>query len=192
MASESKLMFMIMPPTEIRAALSAALDRTGVVSELGDALFAATNWHQSVSDRYADIKANRERLRDAGAAVRAAPFLMSFERLGSRGKVAGVDIHWEFQSRRKKIDGLIQLIDTLSARLTDQDMDVGGGHTPHITVSYRAPRALDATELRTPVLWRVDEFVLVRGGGWPYSYEVLDRWSLTGEPQTASGQRLLF
>ena len=136
MASESRLLFMILPPAEIREALSAAFERTGLMSELGDALFAPTNWHQSVSDRYADIAANRERLRDAGAAVRAAPFLMSFERLGSRGKTAGVDLHWEFQSRRKKVDGLIQLIDTLNARLAEQQMDAGGGHTPHITVSW--------------------------------------------------------
>ena len=192
MASESRLLFVLMPPAEIRAALSAAFDRTGLGAELGDALFADTNWHQSVSDRYADIPANRERLRDAGAALRAAPFLMSFERLGSRGKTAGVDIHWEFQSRRKKIDGLNQLIETLNARLSDQQMDAGGGHTPHITVSYRAPRVLEATELGTPVLWRVEELLLVRGGGFPYRYEVLDRWPLTAVPQTASGQQLLF
>jgi len=192
MASESRLLFMILPPAEIREALSTAFERTGLMSELGDALFAPTNWHQSVSDRYADIAANRERLRDAGAAVRAAPFLMSFERLGSRGKTAGVDLHWEFQSRRKKVDGLIQLIDTLNARLADQQMDAGGGHTPHITVSYRAPRVLETTELGTPVLWRVEDFVLARGGGFPYRYEVLDRWPLTGVPQTASGQQLLF
>ena len=192
MASESKLMFMVMPPADIRTALSAALERTGLLPELGEALFAATNWHQSVSDRYADIKANRERLRDAGAAVRSAPFLMSFERLGSRGKNAGVDIHWEFQSKRKKVDGLTQLVDTLNARLADQEMDAGSGHTPHITVSYRAPRVLETTELRTPVLWRVEELLLVRGGGFPYHYEVIDRWSLTGVPQTASGQQLLF
>ncbi|MDR7336169.1 hypothetical protein [Roseateles asaccharophilus] len=64
------------------------------------------------------------------------------------------------------------------------------GHSPHVTISYRAPEPLQVTLAIRSITWLIDEVLLVVGHGMPYHYEVIDRWKLAVPP--VSRQLSLF
>ncbi|MDB5973152.1 MAG: hypothetical protein JWQ90_5602 [Hydrocarboniphaga sp.] len=184
----SPLILMAMPEPSTREALVRAFASTGLRARLGDGMFDPLCWHQSLSDRYNNTGENLRLLLEAGSAVSAAPFLLGIDRLQSR---AGREsIHWSLKPSRVP-DEFAMLLQSLRNALAAKHLDELAGHTAHITISYRAP-IKQATIRIPPVLWTIDEFMLVRGGGEPYRYEVLRRWKLSGKSEPASGQLDFF
>jgi 2'-5' RNA ligase len=183
-----RLIFMAMPDASTREALIRAFESTGLRSQLGERLFDPLCWHQSLSDRYNDTAENRRLLLEAGSGVTAAPFIFGVDRLQSRGGPEA--IHWSLKPSRVPGE-FAMLLQSIRNALAAKRVDDVAGHSAHITISYRAPMK-QATLRIPPVLWTVDEFMLVRGGGEPYRYEVLSRWKLSGKSEAPGGQLDFF
>lgn len=160
--------------------MKAAIRLHGLEARLGRAMFDAVNWHQTWSGRYEDTPMLRDRLRRVGEGISAPAFELSFNR------VSGTS-HWTLLGRGRP-EGFRRLLAAVRAELASGDLDAPV-HSPHITISYRAPEPLAALPIR-PVTWEVDEIRLVVGRGRPYRYEVIDRWPLS--PPPASPQMTLF
>lgn len=63
----------------------------------------------------------------------------------------------------------------------------GPGHTPHLTISYRAPESLEPIYI-DPIPWQIREVLLVVGGSnAEYGYEIIDRWTLQSVPADLQG-----
>lgn len=174
-----RLILMAMPPLAVRRAMEAAVARNGLDSWLGECMFSAGNWHQTFSDRYPDERAFRQQLLQAGARVSAQAFTMTLNRL--RDHSSDGTIHWTFRVRGIPA-GFTALLAAVRNALIEQGIEPGTGHTPHVTLSYRAPERLGATAM-APIPWTVDELLLVVGGGRPYHYEIIGRWTLQPHPQ---------
>ena len=176
MTPEPRCFFMSQPQKAVREHLHAELRRIGLVKQLGRrALFPPLNWHQSLSDRFEDDPELIERLLSIGPRISAHALRFKIDRVEStRGPQ---DTHWAFKPEQTPVD-FDPLLLSVKAAISTVDRRPQGGHTPHITVSYRAPEHLRAMVQIQPVEWIMDEVLFVRGGGTPYHYEVLGRWPL--------------
>jgi 2'-5' RNA ligase len=185
---ESRLLFIAKPDTATLSALQNSFDAAGLRGQLGSDLFPVANWHQSLSDRFNDTAENLRLLTEAGSAVSAAPFVLGFNRFNCAG--ISPKIHWALKTS-KTPEAFKALLTAIKNALAHKRIEDTTGHTAHITVSYWAKTGPDNMHV-APVLWTIDEFMLVRGGGEPYHYDVLRRWKLAGEHVPASGQGDFF
>ncbi len=179
-AGVPRLLLLSQPSPAVLAGMQTVIRRYGLEARLGRAMFDAVNWHQTWSGRYEDTAAMRDRLRRVGAGISVPAFTLSFNRVGG-------EAHWTLLGRGRP-EGFKRLLGAVRAELQASDLDAPG-HTPHVTISYRAPEPLKTLPI-PPVAWQVDEIRLVAGQGRPYRYEVLDRWRLLQPP--ASPQLPLF
>ena len=158
---------------------------SGLKQKQGSGGWAAGNRHQSLSDQLphpVDLK----RLLKVGAAVRCAPVVVQLERIENR------NAHWALKLGNGK--ALDPLLDAMRHALVEYGFEQGKRNTPHVTLHYRPPFALEKPVLFEPIEWRIDEFQLVRstGHGVTYHYEQLGSWSLDGEPEPLSTQQALI
>lgn len=167
-ASEPRLLLMSQPPGDVLAQMTKAVTQHGLAARLGEALFCERNWHQSWSGRYADTPTLRARLERVGDRVSAPMFTQTFHRIGGQG-------HWTLLGKGRS-GGFNDVLGSVQTALR-----LGGlhapGHTPHLTISYRAPEPLPPVPIR-PIAWLVDTLLLVAGAGMPYRYEVIAQWKL--------------
>lgn len=177
--SEPRLLLVAMPDAATRRALEASFSSIGLHAQLGGDLFAPGNWHQSFSDRYNDTAENRRLLTEVGAAVSAAPFVLGFNRFQCSGGPR--QFHWSLKPS-KTPDGFKLLQDAVKAALAARRLDDDINHSAHVTVSYWAKFKAENRPI-PPVLWKIGELMLVRGGGEPYEYLELARWPLSAAPE---------
>lgn len=179
--ASSRLIIMAKPGAMERESMLRVIRELGLEQQLGTAMFDPANWHQSLSDQFPDSPEFRATLRRACGQVSAAPFTLSLNR------IIGGETHWEFKARGTP-KGFSALLTAIRAALRAERITDVQGHSPHVTISYRAPSKLPSTPI-TPIDWAVEDFLLVRGGGDPYRYEELGRWSLKGDstPQLGFG-----
>lgn len=84
-----RLLLISQPTVEVERHMSAAVERHGLDLRLGDAMFPASNWHQTWSDRYPDTPSMRSTPKRVGAQIAAEAFTMVLNRIGGRE-------HWAF------------------------------------------------------------------------------------------------
>ncbi len=173
---ESRLLLMSQPAAAACRRLETQLERCGLKARLGADLFQPSNWHQSLSDVFEDEPLIEQQLRAAGALLGSSRAVrLMIDRVESRQGPAGVQ--WAFYSEQTPKDfkalrqSVRSAIQATTGRTSDQP-------TAHLTISYRAPEHLKRMVLIEPVEWTLDEVLLVRGGGRPYHYEIIDRWKL--------------
>lgn len=187
--TKPRLLMQALLQPEVRGALLEKLIRSGLQARLGCHMFPAQNWHQTLSDRYVDSPGNRERLLCAGGRISAQAFTLTLSRLRGPASDGGGPIHW-VAGIVGKSQGLDALLAEVRKSLTEEGLDVGGGHTPHITLSYHAPDRLETMAI-SPIDWTISEILLVVGGASePYHYDVLGRWPLL--PAVSDQQFKLF
>ena len=155
---------------------------SGLLKKPSSTGWPANNRHQSLSDLQlhpADIN----RLLKVGADVRCAPIVLRLDRIESRGRKA--PFQWEL--RAEKTTALDRLLDAIGLSLLQHGLDKSAHNLPQVTLSYRAPSALEKPVLFKPIEWRIDQFQLVRstGHGPTYHYEELGSWKLDGVPDKA-------
>ena len=155
--------------------LAAELERLGLKARLGDDLFAPSNWHQSLSDRFEDEPRIVEQLRSAGETLAARAVRFRMDRIES--KVGPDGVHWAFRADQMPAD-FASLLQSLGAAITATTGRQSIRPTAHVTISYWACERLKRMVQIDPVEWVLDEVLLVRGGGRPYHYEIIDRWRL--------------
>lgn len=184
-----RLLYLVRVSPEVAGAVDAAIAASGLKSTLGPALFPRALWHQSVSDRYADLPWVCERLLAAGARVRAPGFTLTLDQVRTARNQRG-SFNAEVRQRGRCAE-LGQLVAAINAAVAEEDLPQGGGHSPHVTLSYGFAAAAPSSVPILPVEWRVDAFELVWGGGQPYRYDTLARWQLAS-PVTTASQPSLF
>lgn len=155
------------PPASLRDAVEAELRAHG----LADAMkrWPSSNWHQSLSQKHA--VAHRPAIAHAMGSLVAPSFELVFNRIAQHGD------QWHVCTKGHP-DDLRTLLSKLRPLLSDQGIEDPGAHSPHITISYRAPRPLTEAVPIRPLSWQVNEIELVLAGGAPYRYTTLERWSL--------------
>lgn len=160
--------------------LASRLDMHGILALLGKDVFSFDLLHQSLSDRYADTPEIRRRLLLAGASVRAQAFTLTLDRLQCASNDRGsrnVDVRMH-----GGCGALEALVQAINGAIAQHGLPMGGGHTPHITISYGFRGVMPRTRTLPSVDVTIDAFELVVGGGTPYSYTTLGKWPLA--PQT--------
>lgn len=184
-----RLLFILRLAPSATAALDDIIGSAGIKAVLGRELFPAVLWHQSVSDRYADKPEVRERLLAAGATVQVPGFTIELDQLRAYGNDKG---SYNVEARQRGgCPDLARLVGAINVAVAEHGLPQGGGHSPHVTLSYSfrgkppKPRTMPAVE------WTVDAFELVVGGGKPYGYTTLGRWTL-GPPAASASQASLF
>ncbi len=86
-----------------------------------------------------------------------------------------------------------ELLAAVRRQLIDAGFDqIATGVSPHVTLSYKAPRAFDKIPLDPAISWTIDTLCLVIGGGDPYGYEVVGSWPLLPELDPPATQSSLF
>lgn len=173
--SPSTLLFMAKPPAAVRAAMQEALAAHALDRRLGAGLFPCEHWHQSLSNLFDDTPDLRARLLNVGEQVSGTAFSMTFNRVAGNAGQAG-RIHWSFLARGVP-DGFATLLAAIRTGLAAQGLSVGNSHTPHVTISYRAPEPLAPTRIAL-IPWPVEQFQLVERGGDPFGYREIASWSL--------------
>ena len=171
--SPPKLIVMAKPPPTVRNAMLQALRDLGLEKRLGNAMFEPENWHQTLSSLYPDAPQYLDALARTCATVSAERFPFSLDRIvGSK-----IDkIHLAFRATRTP-KGMSALKSAIRNNLRMSGLIDEAKNSPHVTISYRAPELLGTISI-TPIVWSIDEFLLVRNGGKPFHYEELGRWSL--------------
>jgi hypothetical protein len=176
-----RLLFLARLRAACTAALSSQLETHGVVTLLGADLFPFDLSHQSLSDRYRDTAEIRRRLLRAGDSVRGRAFSLTLDRLrcvpNDRGS-RNVDVWMEGGCK-----ALALLVADLNEAVASQGLPVGGGHAPHITVSYTFRGEMPPLQKIPAIEVAIDAFELVVGGGKPYRYATLRRWLLDPAPR---------
>lgn len=191
--SAPRLFFAAMPPATVRLAIEAAARKHGVLDALGSRLFAAYNWHQSLSERIFDPTAAQvEQLRAVGAAVQAHAATVTYTRIDSAANLSGrihVTLRAGSTAAFKPLLGAVQ-----QALQQAGQGAIATGVTPHVTLSYAAPALLPTVRLPEPLRWTMDELLLVlgHGRGRDYRYDVLGRWPLLPERDPPPTQMGLF
>ncbi|WP_311239686.1 MULTISPECIES: hypothetical protein [unclassified Xanthomonas] len=171
MSSTPRLIFMLKPPPDVLDLMSGVVAAHGFDTALGGTLFEVCNWHQSLSDRYEGVDARAAMLR-AGSRVDAAAVTLRLNRITTSG--AG-PMHCAFRAYGVPSE-FTALLKAVAMALQAEQLPPGGGHTPHITISYKAPTKLDA---RIPaIVWHSDTLLLVEAGGAPYRYTPIAQWPL--------------
>ncbi|MCC8560148.1 2'-5' RNA ligase family protein [Xanthomonas vesicatoria] len=162
---------MLKPPPEVRDLMSGAVAAHGFDTALGERLFDVCNWHQSLSDRYEGMDARAAMLR-AGGRVDAAAVTLRLNRITTSGSGP---LHCAFRAYGVPLE-FTALLQAVATALQAEQLAPGGRHTPHITISYKAPAKLDA---RIPVIvWHSETLLLVEAGGVPYRYTTIAQWPL--------------
>lgn len=179
--NEPRLLFLARPGAAVNDGLDGLLASHPVASRLGRAAVPRANRHQSLSDRYVDTPEIRELMARAGAGVRAQALTLAFERLCSGPRKPGSHL-WLVRPVQRSSKALETVVRAINAALVAQGLPPGGGHLPHVTLSYSAALALPADEPIAPIEWSIDTIELVVGGGDPYRYETLGSWRLAPEP----------
>ena len=190
--SNTRVFFAAMPPPSVVAAIAGVVERSGVGRQLGAALFAPGNWHQSLSERVFNAsEADIQRLRGAGALVRGHACTLEYNRITSaRDNKGRVQVTLRAYGEPPAFKALVAAV--------QQPLPGAGyaplatGITPHTTLSYDAPAVLDTVAIATPLRWTLDELLLVMGHGRPYRYDVIDRWALLPERDPRPTQCALF
>lgn len=183
--------FMARPPRDVVCAAREMLERHGLDAMLDRALFPPANWHQSISDLQPGSRETCARMLRAGARVRAPAFDLVLDRVCSRHDQPGT-IHWYLRAREIKPSGLEALVDSVRAETKAEGIGPQGGHTAHVTISYKAAVGLPRVLKIPPIVWPVDAFELVECRDQPYRYEVIGRWSLLPVTGPRRGQTDLF
>lgn len=179
--NESRLLFLAHPSAAVNDGIDGMLASHPVGSRLGRAAVPRANRHQSLSDRYVDTAEIRELMARAGESIRAQALTLTFERLCSGPRNPGSHL-WLVRPAQKASQPLGAVVRAINAALVAQGLPHGGGHTPHVTLSYSAALALTGDEPIAPIEWPIDTIELVAGGGNPYRYETLGSWRLVPEP----------
>ncbi|MBO9766249.1 MULTISPECIES: 2'-5' RNA ligase family protein [Xanthomonas] len=174
MADSSRLIFMLKPPPQVLEAMAGAVAAHRLDALLGDAYFDPGNWHQSVSDRFEGSVARAAMLR-AGDRLDAQAVTLCLNRITSRGTDP---VHWAFRAEGVPF-AFVALQAAITAALRAEGLHAGGGHTPHVTISYAAPGKLNQPIV--PITWHATEVLLVEGGGRPYRYVPIGSWPLQPE-----------
>lgn len=190
MASPPRCFFAAMPSADVQAVIQSRLQSAGVLDALGERLFAPDNWHQTFSGRHYRAGAETiDRLLQAGERVQASAFTLTFNRIDWRHDATK---NRNLCTLRAKGTGneLKPILGDVQTALGSVGLADGEGHTPHITLSYKAA-GLHPTVAILPLDWTIDELLLVEGGGDPYYYQVLGRWPLP-PLTTPQGQADLF
>jgi len=179
-----RLLFILRLAPSATAALDDIIGAAGIKAMLGRELFPAGLWHQSVSDRYADRPEVRDRLLAAGAAVQVPGFTIELDQLRAYGNDKG---SYNVEARQRAgCPDLARLVDAINGAVAGQGLPRGGGHSPHVTVSYSFGGEPQKPQTMPAVEWTVDAFELVVGGGRPYTYSTLGRWMLGPHAPRAS------
>jgi RNA 2',3'-cyclic 3'-phosphodiesterase len=116
-----------------------------------------------------------DRLHDAAATVRVAPFAVVLDRLGWWPHNA---IFWagceEMPSRQSRLLAALSQALLVAGFLPDSRQ-----HVPHVTL-LRQARCKELPPLEAPIRWQVDDFTLVESFLQPSGarYRVLARWPL--------------
>ena len=176
--TESRLLFVALPPPEVRDALLRAVRINRLDTRLGSAMFPHANWHQTLSDRYPDTAKMRARMLRAGARAAAHACTLTFNRL--RDQRHGETWDWAFKAKGRP-QGFDALLAAIAAALATEGVETATGHTPHMTVSYWAPEPLGPSDM-APLHWTLTDIRLVLGGGQPYQYTALGQWPLQPPP----------
>lgn len=171
-----RLLLLSQPPQDVLEGMSREVSRLGLDARLGRLMFDIGNWHQSWSGRYEDTPGTREQLRCVGGRIAAHAFPQTFNRIGGSE-------HWTLLGRGRPT-GFKDVLATVRHELRCSGLDAPG-HSPHVTISYRAPEPLLVTLPIRSITWHIDEVLLVVGHGTPYHYDVIDRWKLTAPPTSA-------
>ena len=178
-SATTKLLLIARPGDAVRDAIDRTLAEYRISGSLGLDAFPSTNWHQSLSDRYIDTPELRRTLARAGAMVQTPAFTLEMDRIHCARNLHG-SFQWDVRQRRKS-EELVALVAAINTAIAACGLPRGGGHSPHVTVHYRAPGSLLRDEHIVPIRWTIDTVELVTGGGHPYRYETLDRWLLQPE-----------
>ncbi len=174
-----RLLLISLPPPEVERLMSAAVERHGLDIRLGPAMFPASNWHQTWSDRYLDTPSMRSTLRRVGAGIAAQAFTMVLNRIGGRES-------WSFQVQGRP-PGFDDVLDSVLTALLREGCGEGSSHSPHLTLSDDAPEPLESIYI-DPIPWQVREVLLVAGGSHEdHDYEIVDRWALQAVPADLQG-----
>ena len=190
--SEQRALFVAMPPPDVVAAILTVLRQHGLEHLLGRTLFAPSNWHQSLSGRiWTPTASDIESLRSVGEQVAAHACTLQYNRIDSSANDKG-DIHVTLRAH-----GLPKAFQALLQALKAPLIEHGHGHlainnSPHSTLSYTSPLLLDKIDIAPTINWTINELLLVIGGGDPYHYEIIDRWSLMPEIDPVVRQIGLF
>ena len=179
---------MAQPAIAVRQAMLKMMAENGWDLKLGRDLFPPPNWHQSLSDKYAASDDVCRSMMKAGAQVDAAAFTLMLNRV--RGAALNSKIHWEFRATRRPPE-----FDALLAAIRDalvlERLGWGHGNTPHVTICYRAPCSLPLTQVN-PILWRIDELLLVKTQPGTPRYHPIARWPLRPAPSGLKRQGELW
>lgn len=118
-----------------------------------------------------------EQARQAGAALRAQPFEVAFERAES---FAGRPRNRPFVLRGEHLQPLMGLQQALGLEMARAGLGrwVEGRFTPHVTLAYD-DRLVPPTPIE-PLGWQVAELVLVHSLLGRHQHLVLERWPLPG------------
>ncbi len=174
--------FLARPPQPVIERILAALARHGLQEEGRTGLFPSANWHQSLSNLHGAVSGDA--LKRIGDGVRATQVELVFNRIGSHVGPQG-RIQWTLKARGSQPAGFAALLADLRAGVARAGLEPGAGHTPHVTLHYHAPHALDGSLAIESIHWTIDTLELVRIAGPPYRYDTLARWPLAPPAQQA-------
>ena len=168
----SRMMVMSQPSDPVLRRMSSAVDQRGLREFLGARMFPERNWHQTLCGPYEACHATERTLARACDAALAAPmraFRLRLNRIRSDRWPDEERIHWSFlsQGRPSDFDALLQFLRTE----VQPDLPPDTGHTPHVTISYRAPAPLDTLRIQ-PIDWLIQQISLVvrQGTGNPLHF----------------------
>lgn len=183
----SRCLLLGKPSTAACQRLHGELKRLGLAARLADDFFAPTNWHQSLSDRFEDEPLMVEQLRGAGRKISARAVKFRMDRVESQPGPDGT--HWAFRPDRTPED-FVQLLKSVGAATFALTGRKPAWPSAHLTISYWASEHLRRMVQIEPVEWLLDEVLLVRGGGRPYHYELIDSWRLQAPRLETVGEQL--
>lgn len=164
----------------------------GLLRELDASLFPPENWHQSFSERIFDpTTKDRDALLRIGDRISAHASTLAFNRIQGPAMAAPKQ-HCTLHAHGKP-KSFSRLHEAVQGSLIDAGFGaIATGVTPHITLSYRAPRPFETIRLDPAIPWTIDALCLVIGGGDPYGYEIVGRWPLLPELDPPVAQPALF
>ncbi len=148
--NEPRLLFVALPSASVNDGIDGLLASHPVGSRLGRAAVPRAHRHQSLSDRYVDTPDIRELMARAGESVRAQALTLAFERLCSGPRNPGSHL-WLVRPAQKSSRQLDSVVRAINAALAAQGLPPGGGHSPHVTLSYSAAQALPNDESIAPI-----------------------------------------
>ncbi len=180
----NRLFFALWPTDAVRAACAEAARTLRMrMQPLGHPI-PAERYHITLLFLGDRVSPQREAaLRQAAGLVRAPPFRLELDHAGSFRKAR---IPWWLGTRHPP-EAATRLHDLLrDAALRVQLAPERTRFVPHLTVLRDAGTPLPPTQV-APIVWDVDQFVLVRSriDRSPVEYELLERWPLRASADPA-------